>query len=307
MSVWVCIDLLRKMAACGRVNNYSTHNNTKYYNNYLCRGDELDKNRRNIYQEPKVNEGRNFPPVYNEYERLMTYSGVEPCVMNPCCLTTRELAASLQKIIELLNKDLLEAHTKLCSLEKENSNLKAQVAREQCRENSIPTYYSDGSKCSFPPNQWRQPRKTFALKRTTGNQEDKIPTKNRFTTFESRPMVQHNLTYDAGSKIDTRKGKVSGHKEKVKEERKNQQSKIPVPCGKIHIFADSQGRGLSNKINDLLSNISICGFTKPGAPMAEVVKSIEYQSKELTQKDFVIIMGGTNSVAAHHGTGILLC
>jgi hypothetical protein len=67
---------------------------------------------------------------------------------------------------------------------------------------------------------------------------------------------------------------------------------------KVLILADSHMRGCTNVIADLLGNsYSVTGIIKPNARLFVITASLKSEIESLTQKDFVIICGGTNDVA----------
>lgn len=65
---------------------------------------------------------------------------------------------------------------------------------------------------------------------------------------------------------------------------------------KMIIFSDSHGRGLRDKVKDILSDVTVSSVVKPGAPMNEVIQSVESQCKLFSTNDCVVIMGGTNNL-----------
>lgn len=64
---------------------------------------------------------------------------------------------------------------------------------------------------------------------------------------------------------------------------------------KIIILADQQGRGLREKLQNLIGDdFKVFCYTKPGATLAEVLHSVKPESLNLSDRDIVIILGGIN-------------
>lgn len=77
----------------------------------------------------------------------------------------------------------------------------------------------------------------------------------------------------------------------------SRQTLPPNVQGKLLIVGDSHGRGLSNKLQNKPSNMSVSGFTKPGATLEQVTETCLPFGRELSAKDVVLIIAGTNDVA----------
>ena len=108
---------------------------------------------------------------------------------NSCCEKLKENAASLYMIIELLNRDLSEAHAEINRLKNENQRLEGRTATSRHREhnglNGRPNIQSD---------QWQKSCKPSNSKNREGNFQHDVPTFNRFAVLQdSRSSREHNL------------------------------------------------------------------------------------------------------------------
>lgn len=67
---------------------------------------------------------------------------------------------------------------------------------------------------------------------------------------------------------------------------------------KIKLYCDSHGRALSSLIseNKIGSKCKIEAWVKPSATFAAVTSEVEKEAAEMTEKDFVVIIGGANDV-----------
>jgi hypothetical protein len=71
---------------------------------------------------------------------------------------------------------------------------------------------------------------------------------------------------------------------------------------KVLILADSHGRGCASILSQFLNNTyDISSMVKPGAGIDEIVKMVRKQTTNFDEKDWVIIMGGSNDVV-HDGS-----
>lgn len=86
---------------------------------------------------------------------------------------------------------------------------------------------------------------------------------------------------------------------------KHQQSKkIKQYHGKVELYTDSHGRGLSVNLCDSLRDLSVIGNIKPGACMDSVLKDCEKNSFNLSTNDAVVLFGGSNDVSKNKGQNV---
>lgn len=69
---------------------------------------------------------------------------------------------------------------------------------------------------------------------------------------------------------------------------------------KILLYADSMGRGLTAKLYDEHLSGEYMGFVKPDASFKEVVSTVKKDTKNLAQKDTVVLMAGEIDVARNN-------
>ena len=66
---------------------------------------------------------------------------------------------------------------------------------------------------------------------------------------------------------------------------------------RLLLLSDSDGRGMSSKLQDRLGDhFEVTGLVKPGAPAHEVKKSVNNLAANFTNEDCVLIIGGTNDM-----------
>ena len=279
------------MAAYSSNGNYPPRNCFESSSNYsqICYD-----TRSNKYTKPQrfyTNEGNIYGLADGPEDRKYS-DGVRG--RNTCCEKLKENAASLHVIIELLNRDLSEAHQEINRLKIENQRLEGRIATSRHREhngiNGWPIIQSD---------QWQKPHKPLNSKNREVNCLYEVPTFNRFDVLQdSRPSKEHNLT----PRVATVRAE---HVTKSAVLNTVQNSK--KIARKVFIFADSQGRGISDKLSDNMKNTTVCGVVKPGAPMRDVVSSVGSQCKDFTQSDCVVIIGGSNNQTKNEGNEVIAC
>ena len=238
-----------------------------------------------------------------EGERRRTFSEVAQTSMaSLCCVTAQDHVASLKKIIELLNKDLMEAQHVIGKIKSENTELLNRLATlEHNQLESRRTNYSGHSRPNIQSSEWQKPKKSLHTHKVTPNQGNGVQIRNSFEILgeENEP----NLTSDIGDPSQSQiNSSFSAWNQRTKKSPTPQKNKA-----RIHVYSDSHGRGLRNKVAEVINNAFVCGYVKPGASMPDIVRDIDTECKTLSKKDCTVIFGGTNSVAKKQDREVVYC
>lgn len=148
--------------------------------------------------------------------------------------------------------------------------------------------------------------------RATNPHHSTVPTKNRFSIFSN---LDHFPPLQSPS---TSTGKNQNAKNSLKQDRPNS-SRSDKPgnhnlnkphkqnrcSSSVFLLGDSHGKGIAEAISDCNRAISAIGLTKPGAPLNEILKSVEEDPN--VEEDFVVIIGGANDVAKNKGAQAASC
>lgn len=71
---------------------------------------------------------------------------------------------------------------------------------------------------------------------------------------------------------------------------------------KVVILGDSHARGLSDRLNDkLMNSFEVIGYTKPNCDLRTLLSSSIQDSANLTKKDVLVLVAGTNEVISDSG------
>ena len=69
---------------------------------------------------------------------------------------------------------------------------------------------------------------------------------------------------------------------------------------KVFVVADSHGKGMSEILSHELSDrFFVRGFVKPGAKMEEVLNSCNSALNDMTDKDYIVVIGGSNDASVN--------
>lgn len=139
---------------------------------------------------------------------------------------------------------------------------------------------------------WRTPRRSYAAAARASPRP--VPTSNRFSML---PREEESRDYRS------QQAQRPQQRSPRQPQRRPQQQQRPrrAPRGRIHLYADSQGRGVAEKIGEIVPTARATGTVKAGAGMAEVVEGVRATANGLGYEDCAVIIGGTNNAADGRG------
>ena len=73
---------------------------------------------------------------------------------------------------------------------------------------------------------------------------------------------------------------------------------------RVHVFGDSQCRGVSKHVKDESPRHAVTGSCRPGAGTAQVLSEVRGLTSSFKTKDCVVIMAGTNDTAQSEGKSV---
>lgn len=181
--------------------------------------------------------------------------------------------ASLQRIIELLLKDLKEANNTIGRLIEENTHLKTEAAKN---------YESS----------WhlQNPKDSKIRNKPMRHNETVTNISNRFDALDRQIGIENH-----GSQKSRRTPPMIDRTSKVTDQRK-----------KITVVADSHGRGIADNLcSSLKKEYNVCGLVKPGAKISEVLKNSTSMGNEMQNGDHLVIIGGSNDVSYNESAMVI--
>lgn len=173
----------------------------------------------------------------------------------------------LQNLLLIKEEEIVKMEMKLKEITQRSEETFATVTKKnlKCQRNSLSTVHSAS---------WLSPLKSKAQTKKSNcvklYNENKIVTKNRF---------------------DVLSAKDESHKECVDDQ------ELKTSKQKILICGDSHGKDLAWYIDSLESSVESIGFIKPGGRTKQVLDMENINAEHLTEKDFLVIVSGTNDVA----------
>lgn len=227
----------------------------------------------------------------------------------------RRKNVSLSEICLIKEEEIVKLNSKVSNTVDQQTIRPWQIVSRSKQPNlnlSLPVRPSTGDLTDFPP----------------------LPLKNRFTPLENDldntsevnfPLLEHKYSAlqqdgdrscsesqvaqsdllvglpEQSSTLDTKKfNPVSLSKPKSLRNKTN--SKIKCTPVNVHIFGDSQGRGVSTELAGI-SNHRVSSMIYPGAKFEDVTSSST--NTKLNSDDFVVFFGGTNDVSRNEGKMLL--
>lgn len=160
----------------------------------------------------------------------------------------------------------------------------------------------------FSNEEWRQAsRKTSKFRAANSYRESseaQLNLANRFSvfnTYEASPSEQES------SKTSKEKNNAK-YNELPRKHKNNRESQVTtnrnmkIKYSKLHLFCDSQGRKLGAKLSQEFSDVEVCSFVKPNAPIKDIVKSVD--PKCYSENDYVVF-AGTNDASTNQSENII--
>ena len=196
---------------------------------------------------------------------------------------TCEYCQKLKDHLEATSEELKSAHLIIKLLQEE---IKTQHGEYNDPSNHVTSSKSDFSTCGTVMGKW------IPVIHSSHTKTSKVRTSSTKTNLQIVP-------------ISNRFAPLADLKSEVSQNRRNVTTKKKT-IGRKHkvlIISDSHMRGCADKIADLLGNTySVTSIIKPNARLSAITSSLKREIESLTQKDFVIICGGTNDVARNETT-----
>jgi hypothetical protein len=129
-----------------------------------------------------------------------------------------------------------------------------------------------------------------------------IPTSENYYDFfhnlKEKEEVTNKITKDFNSPNTNNKSQFK-KRAKTVESQKNFKHKV---C----ILGDSRMRKCATELRQTLGcRFAVTGFTKPGAPTTDLIKTVEEEISTFTTKDFVILWTGANDISKNNTNGAL--
>ena len=193
--------------------------------------------------------------------------------------------STLEKVIEILVRDLKEAETTISALMRENSHLKDNIR-------------------SFESHQWIfKPRpKNHAPREIT-------ETKPRPNCKEYIRKEVNSFNVNTSNRFEALANEVNkdcqtDHSVKKEDRSKNKK----YQRNKIFLLTDSHGRGIARNVHsDVGHKFEVSGMVKPGAKIDNVLHNCDNVNSEMSENDFVVIIGGTNDVSRNEANNVTKC
>lgn len=207
-----------------------------------------------------------------------------------------QLKSSIEKLVEIeisLKQELEDKNKLVKSLKGNVDELLLKIGKQESELLSLRSKYGENCICKRQKDVVQQ--KPYLVDRT--NSEKEIPLLSLKESQRLSPDCE-----DSGRKVvvkaqvhrepNTTKTHFTTLAEKCTMNGKTNMKRLK----RIVVLADSHGRNLSYRLQELCKYYNVCVYTKPGAKIKSIIKEGKHSISNLGKDDFLVVLAGTNDM-----------